>query len=667
MFSPKVSLAFSTLQSVINVQATISDYLDFEGCLKYIELVQILKPTIALSLSPSESTARPPRIDQLTVDVNEFLALATGITYDAAKLVWQALSPIAWSLPDLDPTTSQFSTRENIQSFLEYGISRGLAFYHFLPPTRFCIDPCCTKKRKLGETDTLKRRELAEPSQVKVTVYTRDHGPIPGISTSLYCRNCHTRYYSDYYVNSQESTRTYYVRNDSHFLHVAESVFIETRTLDLFTSMMLSAWTSVSNCARIYNDSIATALCPTPELNIEETWNGLLLYWLLQDLAEEGEILQLVHHAPSQAKRLQPALQARNLRMVGPGQEAWNHICDLCCWIYELPDGTKVYILSVITDGVTIGRPTCMVQDCDVPLESVKDRYCPVHQDEDRVCVVTTCSDLAEAGHRTCTIKSHRSLEEYNSEHNKAMFQLKHRLARLSTSQPSDSIPTAEADTPFSDEEVVVEQPEQPDPQCDGKSEEGNLKLRARFGRRRTHNEELCVASCGVILGRATFYGSEAPNGVRMFWKKLFPTRRSLPNVLWHDNNCRIAAMLQKDNDTYFSNCALPVDVFHFKCKHKINDDHCNANCNPYLWEDLRTPEGKWRFSSSAAEQANAWIGGYQAIVREMQADRYEFFLDEMIKRRNRNIILGLRKKGKEPRSIPREYLLRPDSPECLA
>jgi hypothetical protein len=51
---------------------------------------------------------------------------------------------------------------------------------------------------------------------------------------------------------------------------------------------------------------------------------------------------------------------------------------------------------------------------------------------------------------------------------------------------------------------------------CDGKPEVGNRKVRARFGRRRTHNEELCVASCGVILGRATFYGSEAPNGVRV-------------------------------------------------------------------------------------------------------------------------------------------------------
>jgi len=124
--------------------------------------------------------------------------------------------------------------------------------------------------------------------------------------------------------------------------------------------------------------------------------------------------------------------------------------------------------------------------------------------------------------------------------------------------------------------------------------------------------------------------------------------------------------MLQKDNDTYLSTSALPVDVFHFKCKHKADDDHCNANCNPYIWEELRTPDGNWRFNSSAAEQANAWIGGYQAILREMQADRYEFFLDEMIKRRNRNIIRDLEKKGKKPDELPREDLFCTDTLELV-
>lgn len=102
------------------------------------------------------------------------------------------------------------------------------------------------------------------------------------------------------------------------------------------------------------------------------------------------------------------------------------------------------------------------------------------------------------------------------------MFQLKKRLERLQVSQTHDSVATepslmaGEHDTLEgfgADEEVVsIEDKET----CNGKADAGNRKVRARFGRRRTHNEELCVASCGIILGRATFFGSEAPNGVRV-------------------------------------------------------------------------------------------------------------------------------------------------------
>jgi hypothetical protein len=123
--------------------------------------------------------------------------------------------------------------------------------------------------------------------------------------------------------------------------------------------------------------------------------------------------------------------------------------------------------------------------------------------------------------------------------------------------------------------------------------------------------------------------------------------------------------MLRNDEDkhlrTYFDRCALPVDVFHFKTKHKESDADCGRNCNPYIWSELWTEDGKWRFNSSAAEQANAWIGGFQSIAREMQVDRYNFFLDEMIKRRNRIMIEELRQRLKEPYSIPREDLLCPD------
>ena len=179
-----------------------------------------------------------------------------------------------------------------------------------------------------------------------------------------------------------------------------------------------------------------------------------------------------------------------------------------------------------------------------MPLDSVKNRFCLKHKvqlilsfpvrnilifatswkAQDALCSVINCPNPTESDgkhkSKTCSLPEHRKLEANNDLRNKAMFQLKHRLARLRVSQPVAAITTTGsselADTAGStlhtDDEVIVDA----DGVCDGKPEYGNKSIRARFGRRRTHNEQLCVASCGIILGRATFYGSEAPNGVRV-------------------------------------------------------------------------------------------------------------------------------------------------------
>ena len=120
--------------------------------------------------------------------------------------------------------------------------------------------------------------------------------------------------------------------------------------------------------------------------------------------------------------------------------------------------------------------------------------------------------------------------------------------------------------------------------------------------------------------------------------------------------------MLRADTNpqirNYFNGCALPVDVFHYKTKHKESDVNCGKYCNPYMWPQLRTNDDEWRFNSSAAEQTNSWYGRFQAIVRELQVDRYNFFLDEMVKRRNRLIVDELDRKGFNPSSMSRSYLL---------
>jgi hypothetical protein len=203
-------------------------------------------------------------------------------------------------------------------------------------------------------------------------------------------------------------------------------------------------------------------------------------------------------------------------------------------------------IRSTVTDGIAIGHPCCAVQDCPEALPHVKKRFCRPHTHLDSLCVVTTCTAIASTDFRTCADPEHRKLETYYRQQGKAMFQLKHRLERAKVSQTHDSLAAGDDDLPspiraLGDDEIpdLVDVEDDDDNEdhigegsgvqgddddalvdedgvCDGKPDTGNKSVRARFGRRRTHNEEFCVGSCGVILGRATFYGSEAPNGVRV-------------------------------------------------------------------------------------------------------------------------------------------------------
>lgn len=117
---------------------------------------------------------------------------------------------------------------------------------------------------------------------------------------------------------------------------------------------------------------------------------------------------------------------------------------------------------------------------------------------------------------------------------------------------------------------------------------------------------------------------------------------------MWYDNNCHVKKVLARDPEDPLNKVALPTDVFHFKCKHKENDEFCGNNCNPAIWSELMV-NGKWRFNSSAAEQMNAWICGYHAIVLNMCAVRAAFFLDEMIRRHNDWMLTELSRKGKNP------------------
>jgi hypothetical protein len=74
------------------------------------------------------------------------------------------------------------------------------------------------------------------------------------------------------------------------------------------------------------------------------------------------------------------------------------------------------------------------------------------------------------------------------------------------------------------------------------------MKLCTQMERKWTHNEQLIVAPCGIILACKTFYGAEGLATI------IVSVCYTLPYMV--------------QNDPYFKDVGLFIDIFHFKCKH---------------------------------------------------------------------------------------------------
>ncbi|KAF7370162.1 hypothetical protein MSAN_00646600 [Mycena sanguinolenta] len=365
--------------------------------------------------------------------------------------------------------------------------------------------------------------------------------------------------------------------------------------------------------AQVYNSALGNLSSTIPnssrllhQLDGELVMDSFLFHAILRDKSRRHERLS-VPNGGYQNHRLDEALAERNYRMAGTGQWHWSHACDGCMKIYQGEDGHWYRMTAGVHDGVTVRHLCCSKHGCKEPLPTQKSFFCLMHQDLLKQCCIVGCENDAQPGFRTCSIASHRNFQLEHNERNSAMFQLHNRLRATGLPQ----VPAAGS--------MASSPPLEPEGPSDSQSSTSS-NMKGKLTRSWTHNEQLFVRCCGVIISRATFFGSEAITGVKDFLKATFPPEYpgSLPSYIFYDNNCQFLKHLRFMNDTYFDGVGLPVDVFHFKCKHTIRDVFCQVNCNPALFRELIGEDGKWVFNSSAAEQANVWFGKFQNMVQEM-------------------------------------------------
>ena len=166
---------------------------------------------------------------------------------------------------------------------------------------------------------------------------------------------------------------------------------------------------------------------------------------------------------------------------------------------------------------MTVGHPACAVHNCHVPLLNQRHRFCPQHVHLDKECAVKGCHAPVTEGSKVCGHAVHKNVEKHYFARGQAMFQLHRRLDRARMAAAGDvDLTNLDED----EEEFIIDAEgnilhglnDQP-AACPDKDIQGG-KITVQFSRGRTHNEQIIVCPCGVIIARVTFYGAEAVTSV---------------------------------------------------------------------------------------------------------------------------------------------------------
>ncbi|KAF8579378.1 hypothetical protein K439DRAFT_1620562 [Ramaria rubella] len=583
---------------------SLRDTITFEFLQRFIHLTHKLCPEIiSLHVNPVPDTI------QLPLHVERFLSSVTAVDISVVKLCWIAFGDLI--LKDRD--TLIISSDGDI--FREHGHEYHIGAEHLRPPSRTCSKVQC------------QGHHLVDERKTEGQLFTLRRGVLPVWAVSSYCKNCSTRYYHNYSVtlsSAPGATRNYYC-TISPFIQVTGHSYVEADLCKFIETQMVFTHASAQSISRVYNMALKTpedsqenaSTFLKKSMDGELVLDAFFLHALLRDNMKRGACLSVPHHG-GHNDRFTDALNERNLRMAGTGEDGH---------IYRMTAG--------VTDGITVGHPCCCVHDCKVPLEHHHHRFCPTHRHLNGLCRVKGCALPAELGHRTCSLVVHRATEQNPRP---SLGQLRNRLDMLNVHQVgrAGSVSTESLSTSAASFNTAAAS-SSPPPTL---GETGILSL---------GTPHQAKAQFGIA-------------GVKDFLKATFPSHYpgGMPSYIFYDNNCQLMVHLIHSGDDYFIKVGLPVDMFHFKCKHKETDVMCQPHCNPACFKELvgnaNTSNG-WIFNSLAAEQANVWFGKFAANIWEMLPTCYNFYLDEVIAVRNWFIVSELRRKGRVPHLVPEEIL----------
>jgi hypothetical protein len=164
------------------------------------------------------------------------------------------------------------------------------------------------------------------------------------------------------------------------------------------------------------------------------------------------------------------------------------------------------------------------------------------------------------------------------------------------------------------------------------------------FSPNRFYCVETICAPCGTVIAWAKFDKSESPTHILNFLARVYQDEESRPDYICIDKSCQVLRTCISNGSwqEWKKTSRFIVDFYHYK-NHSATDNLCRTWCNPAPTDgsapNLVIPavdkKGqaclKRAFNTQACEQLNAWLGGFESILKCMVPGNFDWFLHTMI------------------------------------
>jgi hypothetical protein len=200
-----------------------------------------------------------------------------------------------------------------------------------------------------------------------------------------------------------------------------------------------------------------------------------------------------------------------------------------------------------------------------------------------------------------------------------------------------------------------------PNQQChDDDNEEPPLSPNF-FGPAKYYYVETICAPCGVVIAWTKFARLESPTNILQFLKDVYQNKASRPDYICIDKGCKVlqTAVSNGSWDRIWKHTTrIIIDTFYY-LQHRVEDYLCRTYCNPspgdgsalnlviIEYDNNGCSHAKRAFNTQVCEQLNAWLSGFESILKRMKPGNFNWFLHTMLFYHTKHVITQQKRKAK--------------------